>query len=52
VLATARARELWRSSVLAGSVSSTHRVSSRRWYQHRDDEQERLRDAVARALKS
>jgi len=52
VLATARARELWRSSVLAGSVSSTHRVSSRRWYHHRDDEQERLRDAVARALKS
>lgn len=52
VLASARARELWRSAVLAGSIPFIHRVSSRRWYHHRDEEQRRLRDALERALKS
>ncbi|HUF61055.1 MAG TPA: AAA domain-containing protein [Verrucomicrobiales bacterium] len=52
VLASARARELWRPSVLARSVPFIHRVNSRRWYHHRNDERQRLRDAVERSLKS
>ena len=51
VLASARARELWRPSVLASSVGIIHRVSSRGWYHNRSDEQQRLHAAVERALK-
>lgn len=51
VLASARARELWRPSVLASSVGHIHRISSRAWYHNRSDEQQRLRTAVERALK-
>lgn len=52
VLASARARELWRPSVLGGSIPFIHRVSSRAWYHRRDDEKQRLRVALERALKS
>lgn len=50
-LTTARARELWRPSVLMSSVGAIHRVSSRGWYHHRSDEQNRLRCALEEALK-
>jgi primosomal replication protein N'' len=46
----ARAREMWRPSVLTRSIPSVHRVSSHRWYHDRRDEQERLRLAIERAL--
>ncbi|MCB1090410.1 MAG: histidine kinase, partial [Verrucomicrobiae bacterium] len=52
VLASARARELWRPSVLGGSIPCIHRVSSRAWYHHRGDEKHRLSTAVERALNS
>ncbi len=52
VLASARARELWRPSVLRSSIGFIHRVNSRGWYHHRSDEQQRLRVAVERALNS
>lgn len=51
VLASARAREIWRPSVLAHSVKRIHRVSSRGWYHHRADEEQRLRVAVEQAMK-
>ena len=50
VLASARARELWRPSVLASSLPRLHRVRSRDWYHHRASEQARLRDAVQTTL--
>lgn len=52
VLASARARELWRPSVLASSIGLIHRVSSRGWCNRRSDEQQRLRIAVEQSLKS
>ncbi len=52
VLASARARELWRPSVLGSSIPFIHRVSSRAWYHHRSDEQQHLRAALERALNS
>ncbi|QIF02434.1 AAA domain-containing protein [Roseimicrobium sp. ORNL1] len=51
-LASARAREIWRPAVLGSSIPFIHRVSSRRWYHHRADEQQRLRAAMERALQS
>ena len=50
ILASARAREIWRPSVLAQSVTHIHRVSSRGWYHHRIDEEQRLRAAVEQAM--
>ncbi|WP_050027680.1 AAA domain-containing protein [Verrucomicrobium sp. BvORR034] len=50
VLASARARELWRPSVLRSSIPHLHRVNSRRWYHDRPSEQQRLRTAIQRAL--
>ena len=52
VLASARARELWRPSVLGHSIPTIHRVSSRAWYHHRAQEQQRLRSALEQALSS
>jgi hypothetical protein len=50
ILARARARELWRPRVLAGTVRYLHRVSCVDWYERRAYEQERLRAAIAVAL--
>jgi primosomal replication protein N'' len=50
LLQSARARELWRPSVLKRSIPHVHRVSSRGWYHNRSAEQQRLRDAIEGAL--
>jgi primosomal replication protein N'' len=50
VLKSARARELWRPSVLTASIPVLHRVGSRAWYHNQAAEQERLRTAVHLAL--
>ena len=50
LLAHARAREMWRPNVLTRSIPHVHRVSSHRWYHNPQDEQQRLRIALERAL--
>lgn len=50
LLATGRAREMWRPSILRRSIPAIHRVSSHRWYHEPALERDRLRDAVIRAM--
>jgi hypothetical protein len=50
LLATARAREMWRPGVLRKSIRAVHRVSSHGWYHEPEQERGRLRDAVFEAL--
>lgn len=50
LLAAARAREMWRPSVLRRSIPVVHRVSSRGWLQTPREEQKRLAESVERAL--
>ena len=50
LLASARAREMWRPQVLRRSVPVIHRVSSHRWFSEPDRERARLRAAVAAAM--
>jgi primosomal replication protein N'' len=50
LLARARAREIWRRTVLAKAIPVLHRVSSRDWYHHPDEERARLRDAIQQAV--
>ncbi len=50
LLARARAREMWRPRVLQKSIPHVHRVSSARWYQDPEEEQQRLRTAIEFAL--
>jgi primosomal replication protein N'' len=50
LLSRARAREIWRPSVLRRSVPRLHRVSSSAWYNRGDEERARLRAAVQAAL--
>ena len=50
ILARARARELWRPGVLAGTMRRLHRVSCVDWYERRGHEEKRLRAAIAAAL--
>jgi hypothetical protein len=50
LLATARARELWRPTVLKAAIPQIHRVWSRLWYHDRAEEQRRLLTAVQKAL--
>jgi hypothetical protein len=50
LLRRARAREMWRPSVLRRAVPVLHRVSSHGWYHDRTREQQRLRAAIAQAL--
>jgi primosomal replication protein N'' len=50
LLATARAREVWRPFVLGKAIPRLHRVSSQRWYHDREIEQRRLADAIGEAL--
>jgi hypothetical protein len=51
LLTRARAREVWRPSVLRRAVPSIHRVSSHAWYHEPDEERLRLRKAIHLALK-
>jgi hypothetical protein len=50
LLERARAREIWRRSILAKSVQVVHRVSSHGWYYDRETEKRRLAAAVSQAL--
>jgi primosomal replication protein N'' len=50
ILETARAREVWRPSVLRHAIPHVHRVSSYGWMHGGDAERARLRSAVERAL--
>ena len=52
ILETARAREVWRPSVLRHAVPSVHRVSSHAWMHAGDAERARLKAAVTEALSS
>jgi len=51
ILSRARAREIWRRSVMRKSIPVIHRVSLRGWYHDRASEQARLRAAIEQALK-
>ena len=51
ILSRARAREIWRRSVMSKSIPVIHRVSLRGWYHDRTSEQARLRNAIEQALK-
>ncbi len=50
MLAQARAREIWRPRVLAGTFPRLHRVSSKGWYHDREKEQRDLKEAIEQAL--
>jgi hypothetical protein len=50
LLATARAREMWRPQVLQRSIPLIHRVSSLGWFNNPENERGRLRTAVAQAM--
>jgi hypothetical protein len=50
ILAHARARELWRPGILAGTMRRLHRVSCVEWYERRGHEEKRLRAAIVAAL--
>jgi len=52
LLSEARAREMWRPSVLGRSIPVVHRVSSHGWFHRPEAEKTRLRAAIAQALKS
>jgi primosomal replication protein N'' len=49
-LQTARARELWRPSVIRRAIPATHRVWSQAWFRTTADEQRRLTEALEAAL--
>ncbi|KVN34418.1 AAA domain-containing protein [Burkholderia ubonensis] len=50
LLEHARAREIWRPSVLGRAISKLHRVSSQAWYHEPETEKARLKAAVELAL--
>ena len=50
LLETARAREIWRPTILRRSIPCVHRVSSQRWFHEREHERARLREAVAASM--
>lgn len=50
LLGRARAREIWRPSVLQRAIPHIHRVSSQGWYHDGDNERARLRAAIEKAL--
>jgi primosomal replication protein N'' len=51
LLSRARAREIWRREVLSRAIPKVHRVSSRAWYHHPEEERRRLREAIHAALR-
>ncbi|ETI64278.1 histidine kinase [Sphingobium sp. C100] len=50
LLVNARAREMWRPSVLRRSIPVIHRVSSHRWFHEPIRERDRLKAAVSAAM--
>ncbi len=50
LLSRARAREIWRPSVLHRAIPHLHRVSSHGWYHDGDNERALLRAAIEKAL--
>ena len=50
VLRTARARELWRPTVVSQSIPAVHRISSKAWHEDLWAETERLSEAIDKAL--
>lgn len=50
LLRRARAREIWRPSVLGRAIPKLHRVSSQAWYQEPEAEKTRLKEAVELAM--
>jgi primosomal replication protein N'' len=50
LLSKARAREIWRPSVLKRELKALHRVTSHGWYHEPQEERDRLRSAIAAAL--
>lgn len=50
LLQRARAREIWRPSVLRRAIPHLHRVSSQAWYHNGDEERARLKSAIEDAL--
>ena len=50
LLAKARAREIWRPSILQRQIPVVHRVTSQAWYHQPSEEKARLRGAIERAL--
>ncbi|WP_177282486.1 AAA domain-containing protein [Devosia enhydra] len=50
LLSKARAREIWRPSVLKRELKALHRVTSHSWYHEPKEERDRLRSAIAAAL--
>ncbi|WP_322048086.1 AAA domain-containing protein [Paraburkholderia sp. J67] len=50
LLRHARAREIWRPSVLSRAIPTLHRVSSQSWYHDPEGERARLKAAVESAL--
>ena len=51
LLANARAREIWRPSVLRNAYNAVHRVSAHGWYHHRERERSLLKEAIDGAMK-
>lgn len=52
LLAHARAREIWRASVLSRAIPVIHRVSCLGWYHEPDRERERLKAAIEAAMQT
>ena len=50
ILSTARAREIWRPSVLKMGIPYVHRVSCYAWYHHRNEERAYLKKVLEQAL--
>ncbi|KTD47814.1 AAA domain-containing protein [Legionella quateirensis] len=50
ILATARAREVWRPKVLRMGIPYVHRISSYAWYHYREEEMERLKQILEKAI--
>lgn len=50
LLAKARAREIWRPSILRREIPALHRVSSQGWYHQPHEERARLKAAVEASL--
>jgi primosomal replication protein N'' len=50
LLQRARAREIWRPTVLRRAIRSVHRIASNAWYENPQEELGRLRVALANAL--
>ncbi|WP_431224585.1 hypothetical protein ACQ86O_06590 [Serratia sp. L9] len=50
LLQRARARELWRPSVLKRVAPLRHRISIQRWYNHGPEERSRLKQAILQAI--